>query len=89
MSIFSRASLFDPSCFSLALCWSVSRSDDVWVITRRQVVVARATLLDGWGNLLPKPLAIFDQWFRDFQVFTSYLGVVVVGVAISIVIFIC
>ncbi|CAM9382024.1 unnamed protein product, partial [Laminaria digitata] len=44
------------------------RSDDVWVITRRQAPTqARATLLDGWGKLLPRPLAIFDGWFREFQ----------------------
>lgn len=47
----------------------VVRSDDVWVITLRTgPVVGRVPLLDGDGKLLPKPRAIFEQWFLDFQV---------------------
>lgn len=41
----------------------------MWVVTRRQgPPVPRSPLLNALDQLLPKPAAIFEQWFRDFQV---------------------
>lgn len=45
------------------------RDGDVLVVSRRVgPTMSRAPLLDGDGELLPKPKAIFEQWFYDFAV---------------------
>lgn len=45
------------------------RDGDVLMVSRRVgPTMSRAPLLDGDGELLPKPKAIFEQWFYDFAV---------------------